>query len=101
MRIDPFGDDYDAQPSPPSPARTDDAAHAYLSRLLTSCAPKCEPLPDLMGVCTQIDNLLTGLRSTPAPRDEVQEVAPPHAAPDAARSPVREPPVRRGIAQRW
>lgn len=38
-------------------------AHAYLSRLLTHCAPTCEPLPDLYGVCTQIDNLLTGLRS--------------------------------------
>lgn len=37
-------------------------AYGYLSRLLTSYAPQCEPLPDLMGLCTQIDNLLTGLR---------------------------------------
>jgi hypothetical protein len=35
-------------------------AHGYLSRLLTSYAPQCEPLPDLLGVCTQIDNLMTG-----------------------------------------
>lgn len=33
-------------------------AHAYLSRLLTHYAPECEPLPDLLGLCSQIDNLL-------------------------------------------
>jgi hypothetical protein len=32
----------------------------YLGRLLLSRAPQCEPLPDLLGLCTQIDNLLTG-----------------------------------------
>lgn len=44
-------------------------AHAYLSRLLTACAPTCEPLPDLMGVCTQIDNLLAGLCKQELPDD--------------------------------
>jgi uncharacterized protein with von Willebrand factor type A (vWA) domain len=34
-------------------------AHEYLSRLLTHYAPQCEPLSDLLGVCSQIDNLLT------------------------------------------
>jgi NTP pyrophosphatase (non-canonical NTP hydrolase) len=40
-------------------------AHGYLSRLLTHHAPQCEPLPDLMGLCTQIDNLLVGLAERP------------------------------------
>lgn len=35
-------------------------AHGYLSRLFTHHAPQCTPLPDLMGICTQIDNLLAG-----------------------------------------
>ena len=35
--------------------------HAYLSRLLTHYAPQCEALPDLLGLCSQIDNLLTGI----------------------------------------
>lgn len=39
-------------------------AHKYLARLLTHSAPTCEPLPDLLGVITQIDNLLVGLRRT-------------------------------------
>lgn len=38
-----------------------ESPHAYLSRLLVHHAPWCEPLPDLYGVCTQIDNLLVGL----------------------------------------
>ena len=36
-------------------------AHGYLSRVFVHHAPQCMPLPDLMGVCTQIDNLLTGM----------------------------------------
>jgi hypothetical protein len=62
--------------STPPPAPTDEAAQAYgyLSRLFTHCAPKCEPLPDLMGVCTQIDNLIVGMR-TPPPADLVALVA--------------------------
>lgn len=49
---------------PPSEAAQ---AHAYLSWLLVHAAPQCEPLPDLMGLCTQIDNLLTGLQGEPEP----------------------------------
>jgi hypothetical protein len=26
------------------------------------CAPQCTPLPTLMGLCTQIDNLIAGYR---------------------------------------
>lgn len=45
-------------------------AHGYAQRLATSLwerhyktdAPDWEPLPDLMGVLTQIDNMLTGLQ---------------------------------------
>ena len=36
-------------------------AHGYLSRVFVHHAPQCMPMPDLMGVCTQIDNLLTGM----------------------------------------
>jgi hypothetical protein len=38
-----------------------DEARAYLSRLLQIKHPTVEPLPDLHGVCTQIDNSLAGL----------------------------------------
>lgn len=41
-------------------------AYGYLSRLLITCAPQCQPLPDLLGLCSQIDNLIAGLRA-PAP----------------------------------
>jgi hypothetical protein len=35
-------------------------AYGYLARLFVHYAPQCEPLPTLMGVVTQIDNLLVG-----------------------------------------
>ena len=38
-----------------------DEARAYFSRLLQIKHPTVEPLPDLLGVCTQIDNALAGL----------------------------------------
>jgi hypothetical protein len=37
-----------------------DKAQGYLSRCLQALYPNIEPLPDLLGVCTQIDNALTG-----------------------------------------
>jgi hypothetical protein len=37
-----------------------DKAQGYLSRCLQSLYPNIEPLPDLLGVCTQIDNVLAG-----------------------------------------
>jgi hypothetical protein len=40
----------------------EEEAYGYLSRLFVRYAPQCEPLPTLLGVVTQIDNLLTGLR---------------------------------------
>jgi hypothetical protein len=40
-------------------------AHAYLSRLIVHYAPQCEPLPTLLGVCSQIDNLLEALPPAP------------------------------------
>lgn len=36
-------------------------AYGYLSRLFLHCAPQCEVLPSLLGVCTQIDNYIAGL----------------------------------------
>lgn len=50
-------------------------AHAYLSRLLTHLHPQCEPLPDLMGLCTQIDNALTEIKTLRAALAEVVRVA--------------------------
>jgi hypothetical protein len=37
-----------------------DKAQGYLSRCLQTLYPNIEPLPDLLGVCTQIDNVLAG-----------------------------------------
>ena len=36
--------------------------YGYLSRLFKHLAPQCEPLPDMLGLCTQIDNLIAGYR---------------------------------------
>ncbi len=36
--------------------------YGYLARLFKHLAPQCEPLPDLLGLCTQIDNLIAGYR---------------------------------------
>lgn len=38
------------------------SAYRYLRTILEHCAPQCEPLPDLAGTCTQIDNLIAGYR---------------------------------------
>lgn len=38
-------------------------AHAYLAGVLKTVAPQCQPLPDLLGLCTQIDNYIAGTRS--------------------------------------
>ena len=40
-------------------------AHRYLSQLLRHNAPQCEPLPDLPGLATQIDNLIAGMKQRP------------------------------------
>jgi hypothetical protein len=37
-----------------------DKARGYLSRYLQALYPNIEPLADLLGVCTQIDNVLAG-----------------------------------------
>lgn len=47
----------------PDKERERDQAYGYLSRLFTAWAPQCEPLPDLLGLCTQLDNYGTGLRA--------------------------------------
>jgi hypothetical protein len=39
---------------------------AYLSRLFKSLAPQCEPLSDLRGLVTQIDNYIAGMNTSPA-----------------------------------
>lgn len=38
-------------------------AYVYLRNLVVLCAPQCAPMPDLMGLCTQIDNLVAGGRA--------------------------------------
>lgn len=37
-------------------------AYRYLRRVFEHCAPQCTPLPDMLGLCTQIDNLIAGYR---------------------------------------
>lgn len=52
-----------------------DAAHGYLSRLIQTLHPEVQPLPDLMGTCTQIDNIAAGLRADlAAARAEAQRM---------------------------
>jgi hypothetical protein len=46
-------------------------AHSYLDRLLQNTHPQCEPLPDLWGLCTQIDNMVTQI---PKLRAEVERL---------------------------
>ncbi len=62
--------------------RREAETHAYLSRLLTSHAPDCEPEADLMTLCSQIDNLMTGL---PYPL-----ASPSSPSPDAERAEARD-----------
>ena len=38
-------------------------AYGYLARLFKEVAPQCSPLPTLMGLCTQIDNYIAGIRN--------------------------------------
>ena len=66
---DPPGDCYAAECVDLRAER--DEARDYLSRLLAHHAPGCEPLDDLLGVCTQIDNLLCGMM-TVQEHDEVR-----------------------------
>ena len=54
-------------PATSRPEQEGDQAYGYLSRLFVHCAPRCEPLPTLMGLCTQIDNLIVGLKEKAAP----------------------------------
>lgn len=42
--------------------RERDEAYRYLRHIFEHIAPQCTPLPDLMGMCTQIDNALAGAR---------------------------------------
>ncbi len=48
-----------------------DKAQGYLSGCLQSLYPNIEPLPDLLGICTQIDNALAGQQAENARLREV------------------------------
>jgi hypothetical protein len=52
-----------------------DKAQGYLSRCLQSLYPNIEPLPDLLGVCTQIDNVLAGQKAENARLREALRLA--------------------------
>lgn len=61
-----------ALPADPDPAPAEvEQAHSYLARLLQNTHPQCEPLPDLWGLCTQIDNMVTEI---PKLRAEVERL---------------------------
>lgn len=54
-----------------SPAeRQVEKAYCYLRGLFEICAPNSTPLPDLIGLCTQIDNVIAGLRVQALPSDD-------------------------------
>lgn len=63
--------------------RERDEARDYLARLFVAYAPECIPLPGLLGVCTQIDNLLVGFRDCRAALRAVVEAWDDHANPVA------------------
>lgn len=85
-------------------------AYAYLKRLFLICAPQCEPLPDLLGLSTQIDNLIAGYRiqlslmpdpaldeiatdmSLPQPRPMIMQApqTAPHTNPDTTPPPASD-----------
>ena len=44
------------------PAPPEDKAYGYASRLFKHLAPQCTPLPTTLGVLTQLDNYIAGLR---------------------------------------
>ncbi|MEN6535297.1 MAG: hypothetical protein ABFD89_16655 [Bryobacteraceae bacterium] len=44
--------------------RQSSAAYGYLERLLKSFHPDIDPLPDLLGLCTQIDNAMTEIKES-------------------------------------
>lgn len=50
-----------------TPAADTSEAYGYLTRLFKTYAPQCEPLGDLLGVCSQIDNMLVGMREKATP----------------------------------
>jgi len=43
-----------------------DRARSYLGGLLVHYHPTCEPLPDISGVCMQIDNVMTEIQTSRA-----------------------------------
>lgn len=43
------------------------SALEYATRLFRDLAPQCEPCPDLMGVLTQLDNAIVGLKEVHSP----------------------------------
>lgn len=61
------------EPNPTVDREADDA-YRYLCRLFAHVAPQCTPLPDLMGVCTQIDNYIAGFKMDDGQGDVVSRV---------------------------
>jgi hypothetical protein len=55
-------------------------AHSYLARLLQNTHPQCEPLPDLWGLCTQIDNMVTEIPKLRAEVERLREALSPLVA---------------------
>jgi len=65
-----------------------DKAHGYFSRCLRDLNSNIEPLPDLLGVCTQIDNALAGQKAENARLREaliLTRIAVSHACEDSGR----------------
>jgi hypothetical protein len=71
----------DALPADPDPAPAEvEQAHSYLARLLQNTHPQCEPLPDLWGLCTQIDNMVTEIPKLRAEVKRLREALSPLVA---------------------
>lgn len=59
-------------------------AYRYLRRVFEHCAPQCQALPDMLGLCTQIDNLIAGYRIDLGLMPDPAAI-PPARRPDATR----------------
>lgn len=93
-------------------AATITEAHGYLSRLFVHYAPECKPLPSLLGVVSQIDNLLVSLTtadkahgSAPDVLSEASASPGRSAAPDASSHAVsvsfRDQVTQAGMQERF
>ena len=74
-------------------------AYGYLKRLFQHMAPQCTPLPDLLGVCTQVDNAIAGLKIDLAKFTAANAKPEPKTFPAGALKPSKDDRRRMGPSE--